>query len=99
MHYNKGLRDIRGCLADLSISYIDKGKELIMRCPYGCDENKRPGHFYMNSDSGVFICFKCGKTGNFFRFLADTGNSDVIGRNRVYAISNKTSRRSVYDKR
>jgi hypothetical protein len=52
-----------------------QGQELITACPF-CD---RPGHLYMNQDTGVWKCQRCGESGNLWqlrkRLGLDTGSS------------------------
>jgi len=46
------------------VIFKESGDELILEfCPF-CDKDNF--HFYMNKDSGLFNCKRCGESGNFF---------------------------------
>lgn len=77
MHYNKEFKKPNEWLDALGFEYIDKGKELIIRCPFSdCDKHKRPSHLYMNGRSGAYYCHKCGERGgSILRFIYSTGKS------------------------
>ncbi len=50
-----------------NIQYRERNGELIIACPFSdCDADSRPGeaHCYINADTGLFDCKKCGERGN-----------------------------------
>lgn len=69
------------------------GREIGFSCPNGCDDDRRPGEEYhcnINSETGLFHCFKCSLKGNFYQFRKDI-LGEAISRERS-TISEKRGR-------
>lgn len=109
MHYNKDFKTPSEWLDILGFDYLKKGKELLLKCPYGCDTEGKSRHFYMSSDTGCYYCHKCGHKGNLLTFFADTGKSQEVFQDYIkqgvhvyescHRIIQMKQRRSAYDKR
>ena len=60
--------DIETYLTMKNIVIIDKkAGELVAHCPFGsCDDDSvgKEGHFYIDKDTGLYYCHKCGAKGN-----------------------------------
>jgi len=64
-------------LRDKGWTYRKVGRELIVRdCPF-CQDQKN--HFYLNIETGVFDCKKCGEKGNLNSLKKSQGDSKAGG--------------------
>ncbi len=60
-------QEITELLRNNNIDYREHGDELLMHCPFkSCDDDSRglEAHFYVNKDTGLYDCKKCGEKGN-----------------------------------
>lgn len=75
MYYNKINISPAECLRQWGIEYKHSGKELLLKCVFSdCDVYKQTSrHLYMNDNTGVFCCFKCGAKGNLFTLAKHLG--------------------------
>jgi len=66
MNYNKYCKSPVEHLRDWQIDFKHSGHELALKCLFSdCDEYKQNSrHLFMNEDTGLYYCFKCGAKGN-----------------------------------
>ncbi len=66
-------------LGSRSISFVERGKELVFKCPFGgCDvDTKHAGHLYMEAETGVYRCVKCDASGNLVTLSRHLGDDPV----------------------
>lgn len=61
---------IKQVLEDYGVEQIhESGKQLTCCCPLPGHRDTNPS-FSINSETGLFICFGCGKKGNYFHFIS-----------------------------
>jgi hypothetical protein len=65
-------------LQKISNRFDNRGKEIIITCPFPhCDDiNSSHGHMYLATNYPVFNCFKCSSSGTLIRLLIETGFAD-----------------------
>jgi hypothetical protein len=65
-------------LQKISNRFDNRGKEIIITCPFPhCDDiNSSHGHMYLATNYPVFNCFKCSSSGTLVRLLIETGFDD-----------------------
>jgi hypothetical protein len=68
-----------------SIVYVDKGKELVLKCLFSnCDRLPSSRHLYINSDTGQFFCHKCQMKGNLNTLARYLGSNLSAGVRSIY---------------
>lgn len=68
MKFKKGF--IKELLEDYGVEKIhESGEQLVCCCPLPGHKDNNPS-FSINSITGLFICFGCGKKGNYFHFIS-----------------------------
>lgn len=62
-------------LKDWNVDYKHSGKELTIKCLFAdCDQYKQNSrHLYMNENTGLYHCFKCGAKGNLITMAKHLG--------------------------
>lgn len=63
-------------LYSCSLRFKERGAEVVLEyCPY-CEAGEKGNfsHFYFSKDKEVFLCHKCGATGNLYKFKLDRGD-------------------------
>jgi len=58
---------IRDYLSEKGIAFLDRGKELVVKCIFSnCDQNSHgsEAHLYFSTETGLYDCKKCGAKGN-----------------------------------
>jgi replicative DNA helicase len=77
-------KQLKDLLDSLELEYQDASdNEIRMNCPF-CDEDK--SHFYINKETLLFSCKKCGTEGNWYKFKMQLGKMDeVIATNDIFA--------------
>lgn len=53
-------------LKDFGIEYEDKGNDFVIPCPFHAENHPS---FYIERERGIFNCFSCKASGNFFQFV------------------------------
>lgn len=88
MHYNKLIKSPVDYLRDWQINFKHSGHELTLKCLFSdCDEYKENSrHLYMNEDTGLYHCFKCGAKGNLTTLAKHLGKDPK----RTYRMSKKS---------
>lgn len=63
-------------LDNKGIEYKESNGELILACPFGCDNDSRASerHFYMHSETGQYHCKKCDSKGNLLTLAKHFGD-------------------------
>lgn len=74
-----GTTDITDLLASIGVDVIKAGQEIKARCPVHVKrtgkEDQNPS-FYINAESGLWLCYSCGARGNLAHLVAEmTGNN------------------------
>jgi len=74
-----GTTDITDLLASIGVEVIKAGQEIKARCPVHVKrtgkEDQNPS-FYINAESGLWLCYSCGARGNLAHLVAEmTGNN------------------------
>lgn len=66
MYYSKINKSPVEYLRDWGIDFKHSGHELTLKCIFSdCDSYKQSSrHLYMNENTGLYKCFKCGAKGN-----------------------------------
>ena len=73
-----GTTDITDLLTSIGIEVVKAGQEIKARCPVHVKrtgkEDNNPS-FYINAESGLWLCYSCGARGNLSHLIAEmTGN-------------------------
>jgi|ERR1035437_3442754 DNA primase len=68
------LRFVKRYIKDYTI--ISNGKEISVNCIF-CSPKDYKKKLTVNSKSGLFHCWKCNETGNFYKFNKSYGKSDI----------------------
>jgi DNA primase len=58
--------DVESLLDDIGIVVVNAGREISCQCPFHTDTHPS---FSINSDTGLWICYQCGRAGNLASLL------------------------------
>lgn len=75
MNYTKINKSPVEYLREWGIDFKHSGKELTLKCIFSdCDAYKQNSrHLYMNENTGLYKCFKCGAKGNLITMAKHLG--------------------------
>jgi DNA primase len=66
----KNLTNLDQILEDLDIKVVNSGREISCHCPFHSDSHPS---FSINSDTGLWICYQCGRSGTLTHLLEQIG--------------------------
>lgn len=79
MSTTTGTTDLTDLLLSIGVDVIKSGQEIKARCPFHLKrtgkEDSNPS-FYINSDTGLWLCYSCGARGNLAHLV-----SEMVGAN------------------
>lgn len=75
-----GTTDITDLLVNIGIEVVKAGQEIKARCPVHVKrtgkEDNNPS-FYINAESGLWLCYSCGARGNLGHLIAEMTGADA----------------------
>lgn len=76
--YNQKPGEVKVCLEGKNIEYKERGDELMFACLNGCDDDDTESEKYhcsINTETGLWHCFKCDQKGNLTQLKQLLGDS------------------------
>ena len=72
-----------------TLTQVGTGPEHLGKCPFNSSEDNRKPKFYVNGESGMYHCKRCGASGNFKTFASAFGERSNQSKttNITYAVS------------